>query len=78
MNSRRTTGGVKVLTVVGIVFIVLKWTGNIDWSWWWVLAPFWPTALLIAALTVWFLLAFTSAVVRSWQAEGRKRRRVHH
>ncbi len=27
--------------VLGIVFIVLKLCGVIDWSWWWVLAPFW-------------------------------------
>lgn len=32
---------------LAIVFITLKLTGFIDWSWWWVLAPLWgPLALL--------------------------------
>jgi hypothetical protein len=29
------------LTTLLIVFIVLKLTGNVPWSWVWVLAPFW-------------------------------------
>lgn len=38
-----------------IVFITLKLTGYIDWSWWWVLAPLWgPFALILVIL---FLLA---------------------
>jgi hypothetical protein len=30
-----------ILGVLGIVFIVLKLTGVIAWSWLWVTAPFW-------------------------------------
>lgn len=26
---------------LGTLFIGLKLTDNVDWSWWWVLAPFW-------------------------------------
>ena len=38
--------GISWLSVLGIVFIVLKLTGTITWSWWWVLAPIWiPMAL---------------------------------
>jgi hypothetical protein len=29
-----------------IVFVVLKLTGNIDWSWWWVLSPIWVSLLI--------------------------------
>jgi fatty acid desaturase len=29
-----------------ITFIVLKLTGVIDWSWWWVLAPAWGVAAI--------------------------------
>jgi len=28
-------------TLLLITFIVLKLTHIIDWSWWWVLSPFW-------------------------------------
>jgi hypothetical protein len=34
-----------------IVFLVLKLTGTIDWSWWWVAAPLWlPFAIIVAVL----------------------------
>lgn len=42
-------------TLLFIVFLVLKLTGNIDWSWWWVTSPLWlPLAIVIgfAALMI--------------------------
>jgi hypothetical protein len=44
-------------TVVFIVFLVLKLTGLITWSWWWVTSPVW----IIAGLTV--ILGFLAFVV---------------
>lgn len=35
--------GLELLT---ILFIALKLTKVIDWSWWWVLAPIWITVCL--------------------------------
>lgn len=35
--------------ILAIVFIVLKLTNVIDWSWWWVLSPLWISALAILA-----------------------------
>lgn len=35
-----------------IVFLVLKLTGVIDWSWWWVTSPLWLAALATAAALV--------------------------
>ena len=44
MNKPQPTSsqqnGVGCLTVLGLIFIVLKLTGNIEWSWWLVLSPF--------------------------------------
>lgn len=35
------------LEILTIVFVILKLTHVIDWSWWWVLAPLWiPLAIL--------------------------------
>ena len=34
-------------TLLGLLFIGLKLGGVIDWSWAWVLAPFWIGALLV-------------------------------
>jgi hypothetical protein len=42
-----------ILTVLFIVFLTLKLTGNIDWSWWWVTSPLWlPLAILFAIINV--------------------------
>jgi hypothetical protein len=32
-----------------VVLIVLKVTGLVTWSWWWVLSPLWLSGLLLAA-----------------------------
>lgn len=35
-------------TLLTVLFIGLKLTNYIDWSWWWVLSPLWiPTVLII-------------------------------
>ena len=45
-----------ILTILFIVFLILKLTGNIDWSWWWVTSPLWlPVALLFAILGIAFI-----------------------
>ena len=36
-----------------IVFVVLKLTGYIDWSWWMILSPFWiPIAITLAVIVI--------------------------
>ena len=47
LKNRR--GGLKVPGVLLIVFLVLKLTGNIDWSWAWVTSPVWM-AVIVATL----------------------------
>ena len=34
-------GGIGLVDVLLVVFIILKLAGVIDWSWWWVLSPLW-------------------------------------
>jgi hypothetical protein len=48
--------GPNFLGLLTIVFITLKLTGYITWSWWWVLAPLWGGAALFLAIVVIFLL----------------------
>ena len=46
-------GGIGFFGLLTIVFIILKLTGYIDWSWWWVLAPFWiPWAIVLIVLGI--------------------------
>jgi len=67
MSSTRTNtsgGGLGLASVLGIVFVVLKFVGVITWSWWWVLAPFWISAalwLLVLAVAGSILLAIRIA-----------------
>lgn len=34
-------------TLLTIIFLILKLTGAITWSWWWVFSPLWITAGLV-------------------------------
>ena len=49
--------GISFLSLLGILFIGLKLTGYIDWSWWWVLAPLWvvPAVGLAALVAIAFI-----------------------
>lgn len=54
-----STGGVGVLGLLGIAFVVLKMTGNINWSWWLVTLPFWGGfALLFSVIIIAFSINF--------------------
>lgn len=52
-SSSSSSSGVGVLGLLGVAFVVLKLVGVIDWSWWWVTAPFWGGfALVLFAIAV--------------------------
>ena len=40
-SNSSTSGGVGLLGLLGVLFVGLKLTGHIDWSWWYVTLPFW-------------------------------------
>lgn len=57
-NAKAAGGGVGFSGLLGLLFIALKLCGVIDWSWWWVLAPFWiPIALAIIIMLVAVIIA---------------------
>ena len=45
-NSSGISGGISFTGLLTIVFIVLKLCHIIKWSWLWVLAPLWISAIL--------------------------------
>ncbi|HRR06140.1 MAG TPA: hypothetical protein P5105_02550 [Victivallales bacterium] len=49
-NSKATSGGVSLATVLVAIFVVLKLTHVIDWSWWWVFSPWWIGIAIFAAI----------------------------
>lgn len=48
-------------TLLTILFIALKLTNYIDWSWWWVLAPMWISAAL--GISILFVFAIFTCVI---------------
>lgn len=40
-SSSVNSDGIGVVGLLGVAFVILKLCGVIDWSWWWVTAPFW-------------------------------------
>lgn len=60
-DSKSSSGGIGVTGLLGVAFVVLKLTGHIGWSWWWVLAPFWlPVALVVTILLIAGAIALAS------------------
>lgn len=53
-KSTCNSGGVGAISLLGVVFITLKLIGVIDWSWWWVLSPFWGSAVLLLVVVILF------------------------
>lgn len=61
MSNKETvvyrSGGISVLSLLGVVFVTLKLlevTAVATWSWWWVLAPFWAPIAIVIALFILF------------------------
>lgn len=56
-TTPQSTNGVGCGTVLFLIFLVLKLTGNIAWSWWWVTAPLWiPLTGALVAVAIGYLL----------------------
>lgn len=57
-NSKNVTVQFPILGILGLIFITLKLTGYITWSWLWVLSPFWiPIAIAAVIFLVVFIVA---------------------
>lgn len=56
-ESNGSSGGIGLGSLLLVLFIALKLTGYINWSWLWVLAPAWiPLGIVVVVLLI-FLLA---------------------
>lgn len=59
-------------SVLFVLFLALKLTGHINWSWWWVTAPLWGpwVALIIVLLAIavlWLIGIATIELVDRWK-----------
>ncbi len=68
------------LTLLGVVFVILKLAGIITWSWWWVTCPFWigfaiyVFANIIVIIAIGLLAGFIELLVRfeDWKYANRR------
>lgn len=60
-SSSSSSSGIGVAGLLGVAFVVLKLCVVINWSWWWVLSPFWiPLAIGLACV---FAIGILSATL---------------
>lgn len=53
MSDNNKSGGIGFASLLLIAFIVLKLCHVINWSWWWVLSPFWiPLGIVVIILAI--------------------------
>jgi hypothetical protein len=52
-STTTSSGGIGFLGLLTILFIGLKLTNYIDWSWWWVLSPIWlPISFILGFIAL--------------------------
>ena len=57
-NQKNVSVQFPIFGILGLIFITLKLTGHITWSWLWVLAPFWiPLSIVLLLFLIVFIFA---------------------
>lgn len=59
-SSSSSSGGIGILDLLGVLFVGLKLTGVITWSWWYVTLPFWGGLALVLGIA---LIVFFGAII---------------
>lgn len=52
MAKVESSGGVSFCGLLTVLFIGLKLTGHVTWSWLWVVSPLWLPLVVVLALAV--------------------------
>jgi|WetSurMetagenome_2_1015567.scaffolds.fasta_scaffold759381_2 hypothetical protein len=60
-NGASSAASFPVATILTLIFVVLKLTHTIDWSWVWVLSPLWIAAAFVVAVLL--LVAIIAVIV---------------
>ena len=55
-KRKSSSGGVGTVTLLWIIFLILKLTNVIDWKWLWVFSPIWISASAAVGFGLLFLL----------------------
>ena len=64
IEKQREVPRIGIGTVLFIVFLVLKLTETIDWSWVWVTAPLWiPLVILLVIYLIVFVVVLIASLI---------------
>jgi hypothetical protein len=66
--------GLGIFGTTQLIFIILKLTGNIDWSWGAVLSPIIVIATLLAMGIVTYVIVFSYLTSKGWSMEDINKR----
>jgi hypothetical protein len=65
MENQNKSTGISIGMVLFLIFMVLKLTGSIDWSWWWVTSPLWiPFVVLIGVIFIGIIVALSKTKLK--------------
>ena len=56
MRNKKDNYGLGVLDILALIFIVLKLSGLITWSWMWVLSPIWIQLVIVLLIFLVFFI----------------------
>ena len=51
-NNQNTSSGVTFASLLFLLFLALKLTHVIDWSWWWITTPIWGPFVIVAVVLI--------------------------
>jgi hypothetical protein len=68
MSKTKSSGvTINLPTGVFLAFLVLKLTGTIDWSWWWITSPLWIPVVTLALIAIALIIVTSvAALVVYW------------
>ena len=52
MSNSGSGGAISISWILFVVFLILKLTNVIDWSWWWVTSPLWISFLIVIIVLI--------------------------
>ena len=55
-NNTNVSGGIGFFGLLTLIFITLKLTHVITWSWWWVVSPLWLPFIVILSLYIFIVI----------------------
>lgn len=51
-QKKKKSSGMGIISILTLIFIILKLIGYIEWNWVWIFSPIWISAILFMAATL--------------------------